>query len=192
MSDEQLPKPILTESQAKRANQSLKGMVISVLLTLAVVIPVMLMNPFNQENNFEPDVDVSAVAAQAAQSADFAPLDPDMPEGWYPNFARWQAGSTDGVAYWEAGYVTDQEGFVWLKQTDAANPTWIAQHAESAPVTGQRQIGGTTWEERSVREDDGAPQVTLVGTVDGTTVLLSSDSGPETLEAAALAVLEPR
>jgi len=189
VSDEQLPKPILTESQAKRANQSLKGMVISVLLTLAVVIPVMFMNPFNQENNYDPDVDVSGVAAQAGQSAGFTPLDADVPAGWYANFARWQSGGADGVAYWEVGYVTDEEGFVWLKQTDAANPTWIAQHAESAPVTGERRIGGTVWEERSVRDDDGAPHVTLVGTVDGTTVLLASDSGPETLEAAASAVL---
>ncbi|GAB3654671.1 hypothetical protein GCM10027591_10580 [Zhihengliuella somnathii] len=189
MSDEELPKPILTKAQAKRANQSLKGMVISVLLTLAVVIPVMFLNPFNQENNFEPDVDVTAVAAQVAQTSSFSPVDADVPEGWTPNFARWKSGTSDGVPYWEVGYLTTDDGFVWVKQTDAANPTWVSQHAGSAPVTGSRTIGGVEWEERASVDDDGVRTVTLVGDLAGTTVLLTSDSGAEDLAAAAEAVI---
>nr|WP_269211968.1 DUF4245 domain-containing protein [Zhihengliuella flava] len=179
----------MTQAQAKRANQTLKGMVISVLLTLAVVIPVMFLNPFNQENNFDPNVDVDAVAAQAEQAASFTPVVAEVPPEWTANFARWKSGTSDGVSYWEVGYLTTDEGFVWIKQTDAANPTWISQHADSAPVTGSRSIGGVDWEERETLDEDGVRSVTLVGEVAGTTVLLNSDSGSEDLKTAAEAVI---
>ncbi|GAA3701532.1 hypothetical protein GCM10022377_13970 [Zhihengliuella alba] len=187
---EQLPKPILTKSQAKRANQSLKGMVISVLLTLAVVLPVLALNPFNQENNFRPDVDVTAVAAQVDGSAGFVPLDLELPDEWYSNFARWQGSQADGVDFWEVGYVRGEDGFVGLRQTADANPTWIAQHAGDVAPSGQREIAGVVWQEYSYRDDDGVEHVTLVADLEDSTVMLYSDSGAELLETAATAVTE--
>lgn len=182
-------KPVLTASQAKRANQSLKGMIISVLLTLAVVVPVIALNPGSTENTYKPNVDVATVAAQAGQAADFAPVSPEMPEGWYPNFARWNSGSADGIDYWEVGFVTGDRGFVWLRQTADANPTWIAQHSDSAPVTGDRTVDGTTWE---LRDKSGLR--TLVLESGGSTVMLTGETSWEDLDAAARAVtrgLEP-
>ena len=93
-------KPVLTPSQAKRANQTLKGMIISVVLTLLVALPVIAMNPANREGTYKRDINVSEVAAQAAQAADFTPVAPVMPEGWYANFARWTSAGADGVAFW--------------------------------------------------------------------------------------------
>ncbi|MEE1619938.1 DUF4245 domain-containing protein [Zafaria sp. Z1313] len=177
------PKPVLTAAQAKRANQSLKGMVISVVLTVLVAIPVIALNPGSTENTYRPDVDVAAVAGQAAQAADFTPVAPLAPQGWYPNFARWISGKADGVDYWEIGYVTTDEGFVWIRQAGDANPSWIAEKSGQAPVTGERMVDGTAWELR-----DKSGERTLVGELDGTTVLLSSDGPWEDLDEAARAV----
>lgn len=177
------PKPVLTAAQAKRANQSLKGMVISVLLTVAVAVPVIALNPPSTENTYKRDIDVAAVAGQAAAAADFTPVAPVLPEGWYPNFARWNSGSADGIDYWEAGFVTADEGFVWLRQTGDANPTWIAQHTENAPVTGVRGVDGVDWE---LRDREG--KRTLVREVAGSTVMITAESSWEELDAAARAV----
>jgi hypothetical protein len=176
-------KPVLTAAQAKRANQSLKGMVISVLLTVAVAVPVIALNPGSTENTYKRDIDVAAVANQAAAAADFTPVAPELPGGWYPNFARWNSGSADGIDYWEAGFVTADEGFVWLRQTGDANPTWIAQYTDGAPVTGVRTVDGTDWE---LRDKQG--KRTLVLERGGSTVLITAESSWEELDAAARAV----
>ena len=53
--------PVLTPSQAKRASQTLKGMIISVLLTVAVAIPVILINPPNKAETYRDQIDIAAV-----------------------------------------------------------------------------------------------------------------------------------
>lgn len=174
----------MTPSQAKRANQTLKGMIISVLLTVAVVVPIIALNPGSTENTYRPDIDVPLVAGQAAQTADFTPVAPAMPEGWYANFARWNAGTADRIDYWETGYVTTDNGFVWLRQSADATPGWVAKLTEEAPVTGDHAVEGTTWE---LRERGGMRTILLdAGT---STVLLSSDSGWGDLDSAARAVM---
>jgi hypothetical protein len=178
-------KPVLTAAQAKRANQTLKGMVISVLLTLAVVLPVILMNPPSESNTYKRDVDIAAIAGEASAAAAFEPVVPEMPEGWWTNFARWNSGTADGIDFWEAGLVTADQGFVWLRQTADANPTWIAQHTDFALATGKHDIDGTDW---LLLEKSGKRSLLLENS--GSSILLTSDSGWEDLEAAARAVIK--
>ncbi|GER23850.1 hypothetical protein NCCP1664_23450 [Zafaria cholistanensis] len=178
-------KPVLTAAQAKRANQSLKGMIISVVLTLLVVLPVIAMNPANREGTYQRDINVSEVAAQAAQAADFTPVAPVMAEGWYANFARWTGAGADGVAFWEVGFVTAREGFIWMRQTADANPSWIAQQTDFAPATGVRTVDGTDWELR-----DKAGNRTLLLERGGVTVMLTGESSFEDLDEAARAVMK--
>ncbi|GAA3703440.1 hypothetical protein GCM10023081_44800 [Arthrobacter ginkgonis] len=178
-------KPVLTPSQAKRANQTLKGMIISVVLTLLVALPVIAMNPANREGTYKRDINVSEVAAQAAQAADFTPVAPVMPEGWYANFARWTSAGADGVAFWEVGFVTTREGFIWMRQTSDANPSWIAQQTDFAPVTGVRTVDGTDWELR-----DKSGNRTLLLERNGATVMLTGESSFEDLDEAARAVMK--
>ncbi len=183
--DEAPVTPVLTPAQAKRANQSLKGMVISVLLTVAVAVPVVLLNPPSNAEQFKPDVNVSAVASQAGQTADFTPVSPTMPEGWYPNFARWTAGTADKIDYWDFGYVTDEEGFVEVRQTGDATPGWIAQMTGDATSAGTVDVDGTSW--KALAKDS---QVTWVHEDNDSTILLTSDSGDEVLRQSARAVMQ--
>ncbi|MFL4476422.1 DUF4245 domain-containing protein [Paeniglutamicibacter sp. MACA_103] len=173
-------KPVLTPSQAKRANQTLKGMIISVLLTVAVAIPVILINPANKAENFRAPVDVADVASQAAVDADFTPWAPNLPEGDYVNFARWITGNVDGIKFWEFGVVTKDDEFVWVKQTAGANPSWLAAVTENASPAGTHAVDGTDWELRTKDKSR-----TLIGTRGKSTIVLTSDSGMDTLESLA-------
>lgn len=178
---EELPfKPVLTPSQAKRANQTLKGMIISVVLTVAVAIPVVLINPASKADTYRQPVDVSEVASQAAADATFTPWAPVLPEGDYSNFARWITGNVDGIKYWEFGVVTHDEKFVWVRQTADANPSWLATVTDNATPAGEHLVDGKAWE---LRKKD-KTQV-LVSKIGNSTLMLSSDSGLETLESMA-------
>ena len=177
--------PVLTPSQSKRANQSLKGMIISVLLTVAVAVPVIALNPPSNNDQFKPDVNISAVASEAGQAADFTPVAPEVPADWYPNFARWISGSADKIDYWEVGYVTGDEGFVWIRQTADATPGWIAKMSQDATESGTVEVDGTTWESYT-RE----AKVSWVRKAKGSTLMLSSDSGNEVLQQAARSVMK--
>lgn len=170
-------KPVLTPKQAKRANQTLKGMIISVLLTVAVAVPVILINPPDKAENFRAPIDVADVASQAAADADFTPWAPNLPEGDYVNFARWITGNVDGIKYWEFGVVTHDDEFVWVRQTAGANPSWLAAVTENAALAGTHSVDGTEWELRTKDKDQ-----ILVSTRGTSTIVLTSDSGMETLD----------
>lgn len=173
-------KPVLTPSQAKRANQTLKGMIISVVLTVAVALPIIFINPGSKAETYRQPVDISAVASQAAADAAFIPWAPALPADDYVNFARWLTGNVDGIKFWEFGVVTHDEKFVWVRQSADANPSWLATVTNNAVPAGEHLVDGVPWE---LRKKDKS-QV-LISTIGSSTIVLSSDDGIETLESLA-------
>ncbi|MBG0738280.1 DUF4245 domain-containing protein [Paeniglutamicibacter antarcticus] len=181
-------RPVIAASAAKRANASIMGMVLALLVTLAVVLPVILLNAHQNASVYRPDVDVPVIAAQARDVAGFAPV-AALPPGWSVNYARWKSAGADGVAFWEVGYVSASGQFISLKQSALANPSWLAQNANNAPVTGERQIGAHNWE---LRDKPGSDK-SLILQYRGTTMILTG-SAPltdfDTLGAAAIASID--
>ncbi|MDD0857105.1 DUF4245 domain-containing protein [Arthrobacter alpinus] len=100
------------------------------------------------------DIDVAGIANHAADTAGFTPLAPVLPDGWYANYARWNPAGTDGVAFWDVGYVTANNTFIALRQSITANPTWTASQTQYAPVTGTRTVSGHDWELRDKPKED--------------------------------------
>ncbi len=150
-------------------------MVISVAVCLAIVIPIFLLSPGATTQSYERNVDVAAIADQAESSVGFAPLVPTLPDGWRSNFARIEGTAGTDVPRWEVGYLTPNDSFIQLTQTNQTNPTWIDQQAKGAPITGERTIEGVTWELR-----DRPEQGTVLNFTDGTnTVLLSGKASLE-------------
>ncbi|WP_431861927.1 DUF4245 domain-containing protein [Micrococcus terreus] len=178
------PKPQLTEKQAKRAGQSALAMVLSVLATLAVALMVYFLNPGSTAETYERPVDVDAVATQATAGLDYTALSPEVPEDWRATYARLRSGSADQVPAWEAGYVTGQEEFVGLTQTDQSNPTWLSQTVKGAPNAGQVSVDGIAWALHEPAEGDRH----LVGELEGTTVVISGSGELSDLEAMATAL----
>ena len=174
---EDLPfKPQLTEKQAKRANQTFKGMVLSIGFTVAIVVPLLLLNPAPKDDSFKSEVELQQVAEQAEQVAEFDIFAPKLEENQYANFARWQSNVAQGVPYWEFGMVENDKNFVWVRQSGEANPTWIALITEAAIPTETRTIGGSQWE---VRVKDTTTY--LISERSDSTVILSSDTSSEQL-----------
>lgn len=168
-------KPVIRAAAAKRANASVIGMIIALLVSIAAFLPIVLMNPSQKTDGYRPNVDVTAVAKNAANVAGFTPVAPATGDTFSPNYARWESGTGSGVATWEVGYLTPKESFIGLVQTAQANPTWLLQQTRSAPVTGSRNAGGLDWELR----DSGKGEKSMVLNHKGTTVILT---GPAQLD----------
>ena len=176
---------MLTAKQANRAKAPVVGMLMAVGLSLAVLLPVMFLNPGSKPGVYERNIDVPGVALQAESTAGYLPLAVDLPAGWTSNYARWNTGGTAQVAAWEVGYITPGEEYIGLIQTDKANPTWIGQATDNAPVTGDRDAGAT-WELR----DAGAGERSLVLEQDGFTVILTGTAELDEFDVLATAIVE--
>lgn len=182
-------KPVIRAAAAKRANASVIGMIIALVLSIGAFLPVVLMNPSPKSDGYRPDINVSAIANNAAGVAGFTPVAPETGDTFRPNYARWESGTGSGVATWEVGYLTPKESFIGLVQTRQANPTWLLQQTKNAPVTGTRNAGGRDWQLR----DTGKGEKSMVLDYRGTTVILSGPASLEefsTLAAAVVASLE--
>ncbi len=173
--DQQPVKPVIRAAAAKRANASVIGMLVALVLSIAAFLPVVLMNPTPKSDGYRPDINVSAVAGNAAGVAGFTPVAPDTGGTFRSNYARWESGAGSGVATWEVGYLTPKESFIGLVQTRQSNPTWLLQQTKSAPVTGTRNAGGRDWQLR----DTGKGEKSMVLDYRGTTVILT---GPAQLD----------
>lgn len=179
-------KPVLNAKAAKRANASVIGMVVALLVCVLAFLPIVLMNPAPKSSGYRPNVDVSAIAANAADVAGFTPAAPDTGETFSPNYARWESGSGSGVPTWEVGYLTPKQAFIGLTQTKQANPTWLLQKTSNAPVTGTRSAGGRDWELR----DNGKGTRSMVLAYRGTTVILAGTAELDEFSVLAAAVVK--
>jgi hypothetical protein len=183
---EQAPvKPVLTPAAAKRANASVIGMIMALLVSVLAIVPVVLLNAGQKTDPYRPSVDVASVAVNAKDVAGFAPVAPQLPAGYSPNYARWVAGASDGVAHWDIGYLTPQQKFISVVQTASANPTWLAEQVKKAPTTGTRTVAGVDW----TLYDKPGVEKSLVATVGRTTVVLSGSAGFDEFDTVAAAVV---
>lgn len=179
-------KPVLRAAAAKRANASVIGMIIALAVSIAVFLPVVLLNPAPKSGGYRPDINVSAIARNAADVAGFTPAAPETGDTFRPNYARWQSGAGNGVPAWEVGYITPGESFIGLIQTQQANPTWLLQQTKNAAVTGTRSAGGQDWELR----DTGKGEKSMVLVHAGTTIVLTGTAQLDEFTVLAAAVVE--
>lgn len=179
-------KPVIRAAAAKRANASVIGMIIALVLSIAAFLPVVLMNPSPKSDGYHPDINVSAIAKNAAGVAGFTPVAPATGDTFRSNYARWESGSGSGVATWEVGYLTPKDSFIGLVQTRQSNPTWLLQQTKSAPVTGTRTAGGRDWQLR----DTGKGEKSMVLDYRGTTVVLTGPAQLEEFSVLAAAVVK--
>lgn len=179
-------RPVIPAAAAKRANASVLGMIIALLVSIAAFVPVVLMNPLPKSDGFRPDIDVAAVARNATGVAGFTPAAPDTGKAFTSNYARWESGSGSGVPAWEVGYLTPNDSFIALVQTRQPNPTWLVQQTKSAPVTGTRSAGGQEWELR----DTGKGDRSMVLNYRGTTVVLAGTAQLDEFAVLAAAVVQ--
>ena len=137
-------KPVIRAAAAKRANASVIGMFIALVLSIAAFLPIVLMNPSPKTDGYRPDINVSAVAQNAADVAGFTPAAPDTGDTFRPNYARWESGAGSGVPTWEVGYLTPKESFIGLVQT-AAVQSHLAAAADQERSRDRNPERRRTW-----------------------------------------------
>ena len=80
--------------------------------------------------------------------------------------------STDGLRTWHAGYVSPDDQYIAIEQTQGATSTWVAAQTNRGRAEGTLQAAGRTWEK--IRRGDKV-QISLVhrgaGPKDVTTIL---------------------
>jgi hypothetical protein len=179
-------KPVIRAAAAKRANASVIGMIIALVVSIGAFLPVVLMNPSPNGDGYRPNINVGAIAQNAAGVAGFTPVTPEIGDTFRSNYARWESGSGSGVATWQVGYLTPKESFIALVQTRQSNPTWLQQQTKSAPVTGTRNAGGRDWQLR----DTGKGEKSMVLDYRGTTVVLTGPAQLEEFSVLAAAVVK--
>lgn len=94
------------------------SMAVIVVIMVAVVLPTGLCtySPGTPEGGPVMEVDERAFLDMEAGSADYPLVIPAVPDTWTPNSARRSAIGQEPAAV--VGYVTEQEGFLQLTQTD--------------------------------------------------------------------------
>jgi hypothetical protein len=162
------------------------GMLIALLLCVLAFLPVVLMNPAPKSDGYRPNVNVAATADNAKDVAGFTPVAPVTGDTFSPNYARWTSGTGDGVPTWEVGYLTPKQAFIGIVQTRKANPTWLVQQTNRAPVTGTRSAGGHDWE----LHDTAKGTRSMVLDYRGTTIILSGTAGLDEFSTLAAAVVK--
>lgn len=183
------PTPQITQSQAKRLMTPMVSMIITMGVLAGILAAVWFMNP-EPDVTYTRDEDVAEAAEWADGVAEYSPIAPEVPEGWTANYARWETRAEFDVDVWEVGYTTDAVAFVGFAQSDNANPAWVNEETDQAPVEGTQEISGFTVE---VRETNGRQFYVLDAEdndVDGTTVIIGGDAGEEEFGQAAEAILE--
>ena len=90
-------------------------MIISLAVILAFVAVWVALVP-RVNGISQPSVDVAAVAKQVARDTGWKIEVPVLPAGWRANAVRFER-STDGLKTWHAGYVSPDDQYIAIEQT---------------------------------------------------------------------------
>ena len=174
----------------RRANQTTRNLIGSLVASLAIVLFLVLVV-------VRPDpaplaIDYLAAAAEAEASLGTPVVAPIVPPSWSAN--RAELAGSGGVDEWAIGFITADSTFLGLLQGFTDEQSWV-QDALRDPGEGERvSIAGVDWQRYDRRGVDGVGlrEIALVTTTAESTVVLygtASDADLELLAAAVAAEL---
>lgn len=112
----------------------------------------------------DPKLQLEAARAQASYEV-LAPV--GLSGDWKPTSARYEA-DADGSSTWFLGYVTPDQRYVALAQTDGPEDEFVKTQTLDGTPDGQRDIDAQQW-----RQYLSGDQRSLVRTQDGTTTIVT-------------------
>jgi len=177
----------VAESRRKRrANQTTKNLVASIVASLGIVLFLVLV--VVRPDPVPPTIDYVATAAEAEASLGTLVVSPVVPPSWSANRAE-LAGSS-GIDEWNIGFITDNRTFLGLLQGFTDEQGWLRDAlrdpGDGEPVT----IAGVDWQFYDRRGVDGVGlrEVALVTMTPESTVVLYGTASDDDLELLATAV----
>ena len=174
----------------RRANQTTRNLIGSLVASLAIVLFLVLVV-------VRPDpaplaINYLAAAAEAEASLGTPVVAPIVPPSWSAN--RAELAGSGGIDEWAIGFITANKTFLGLLQGFTDEQSWL-QDALRDPGEGERvSIAGVDWQRYDRRGVDGVGlrEIALVTTTAESTVVLygtASDADLELLAAAVAAEL---
>ena len=165
----------MSTARPSRANQGVGDMLRSMAVVLAFVGAFSLLSLLNRPDVEDPvkTVDYTAQLQAARQTAPYDVLAPTpQPPGWRATSVYAEGDSQEFS--WHIGFLTGDEQYVGLEQSNADPAEFLASKAADSTPDGRVDIAGTTWQRRIdpadgdrslVRVAEGATTV-VTGTVD--------------------------
>lgn len=154
-----------------RLKQTVRDMVISLVLVLGVIAIIMVIAWRPKPEAVKP-VEYRPQLSIAQREAGFPILMPDpLPEEWTVTSVRWEnTGTSSPDPAWHIGMVTADDQYVQIEQSATARPEWLAEQLDGEQQVGQTQISGATWTEYERAQP---LQRSLVSTANGRTSIVS-------------------
>ncbi|MBA4247938.1 MAG: DUF4245 domain-containing protein [Microbacterium sp.] len=172
--------------RTRRANQTVRNLIGSLIASLAIVLFLVLVV-------VRPDpapltVDYLAAAAEAEASLGTAVIAPIVPPTWSAN--RAELAGSGGVDEWAVGFITENRTFLGLLQGFTDEQSWL-RDALRDPGEGESvRIAGVEWQRYDRRgvEGVGLREIALVTSTADSTVVLYGTASDADLEVLANAV----
>lgn len=133
----------MSNASERRAKQTVRNLVLSMLATLGVVVLIVLGVP-RDDSSLIQRVDYLSVADEARASLSKEVIAPAIPANWWSNAARIE--KQLGLDVWYVGFVTENSEFIAISQAFESNPSWESDVLAGNALTGTREIAGLTWE----------------------------------------------
>lgn len=133
----------MSNSAERRAKQTVRNLVLSMLATLGVVALIVLGVP-RDDSSLIQRIDHMQVAQEAKASLNKNVLAPSIPDTWWSNAARLE--KELGLDVWYVGFVTGDNQFIGLSQAFESNASWEADVLAGNQFSDEVEISGLTWE----------------------------------------------
>ncbi len=124
---------------------SVPNMLRSLLVILGLVAVLIAIVP-RVSSVDQPAVDAASVVSNAVRVSGLpfeAPV--GLPSGWKATSARYDK-STDDLVTWQAGWTSPQGGYVAIRQTRAASPSWLRTATNGGQSQGTVEASARTWQ----------------------------------------------
>lgn len=144
----------MSSASERRAKQTVRNLVLSMLATLGVVALIVLGVP-RDDSSLIQRIDYQSVASEAQGSLAKLVLAPEIPSTWWSNSARVE--KQLGLDVWYVGFVTDDSQFIAISQAFDSNPSWESDVLAGNSLTGTREIAGLSWEIYPTRTPSNPP-----------------------------------
>lgn len=162
-----------------------------VIVVLVVVVYVAVPRP---QGRIEQPVDVGTTVAQASEAG--VSIDaPQVPQGWKPNVATFEADPVEGLPTLTLNWVLPDGTFVGVRATRGATPAWTGSATGSgrpADDTAPLTLDGRDWQElRGAAGDTVVRSLVLEddGSGDGVAYVVTGTGPPADLERVAAEVV---
>ena len=195
-----------SETAARKAEQSrlykqrktVNNLVLSLLVSLALMIVMVLIVPRGTDQWSQHSVNVAEAAGQNSEVVGLPLVAPELPATWKAKQAALRSDKGSDILAWQISYTTENEAYAAVVQAftrsgELVNDTWIGTQLEGQQPTGVEALGGLEWTvyDHPKRNPDEANMVFgLRAQLGATTLLVYGTDRPEVLRTLAAQLAE--